>query len=322
MENEIIKTTETAQERALMLDGRINANAKIIAESFVTIGRDFKAMRDEKLYIELGCESFEDYCDKKTPIKQRQAYNFIKCYEKYGERLDELSGIGITKLTLMSALDDEDREELIQSGDAENLSTRELEKRVKELQSQCEQLTLELGEKSKEESKLEKMRAEMEKLQSELAAQKDIQAQKDERIKALESKPVEVAVEKPSAEEIAKIEKAAAEKAKKAAEKQHEKEIADIREKADEARLTAVTAARKESAAEIERLKSENAVLQANAKKAPPSTQKERVKFHIEECLRNFNAAMDAVNALSEDEREKPMTALESMVTKMEELLK
>lgn len=321
MENEIIKTTENTAERAALLDSRINANAKIIAESFVTIGRDFKAMRDEKLYIELGCESFEDYCDKKTPIKQRQAYNFIKCYEKYGERLDELSGIGITKLTLMSALDDEDREELIQSGDAENLSTRELEKRIKELQSQNEQLTLELGEMSKEESKLEKMQNEIEKLQAELAAQKDIQAQKDEHIKALESKPVEVAVEKPSKEEIAKIEKAAADKAKKAAKKQYEKEIAELREKNDEMRITAVNAAREESKAEIERLKSENAVLQSNAKKAPPSTQKERVKFHIEECLRNFNAAMDSVNALPEDERDKPTAALKSMVEKMGELV-
>lgn len=322
MENEIIKTTGNTAERAALLDSRINANAKIIAESFVTIGRDFKAIHDEKLYIELGCESFEDYCDKKTPIKQRQAYNFIKCYEKYGERLDELSGIGITKLTLMSALDDEDREELIQSGDAENLSTRKLEKRIKELQSQNEQLTLELGEMSKEESKLEKMQNEMEKLQAELTAQKDIQAQKDERIKALESKPVEVAVEKPSKEEIAKIEKAAADKAKKAAKKQYEEEIAKLREKKDEMRITAVNAAREESKAEIERLKSENAVLQSNAKKAPPSTQKERVKFHIEECLRNFNAAMDSVNALPEDERDKPTAALKAMVEKMGEMVK
>lgn len=322
MENEIIKTTENTAARAALLDSRINANAKIIADSFVTIGRDFKAMRDEKLYVELGCESFEDYCDKKTPIKQRQAYNFIKCYEKYGERLDELSGIGITKLTLMSALDDEDREELIQSGDAESLSTRELEKRIKELQSQNEQLTLELGEISKEESKLEKMQNEMEKLQAELAAQKDIQAQKDERIKALESKPVEVAVEKPSKEEIAKIEKAAADKAKKAAKKQYDEEIAKLREKNDEMRITAVNAAREESKAEIERLKSENADLQARAKKAPPSSQKERVKFHIEECLRNFNSAMDSVNALPEDERGKPMDALKAMVKKMGELVK
>ena len=46
------------------------------------------------------------------------------------------------------------------------------------------------------------------------------------------------------------------------------------------------------------------------------------MKFHIEECLRNFNSAMDAVNALHEDERDKPMDALKAMVAKMGELVK
>lgn len=80
--------------------------------------------------------------------------------------------------------------------------------------------------------------------------------------------------------------------------------------------------AKKEKETEIERLKSENAVLQANAKKSPPSTQKERVKFHIEECLRNFNSAINALNALPKEEQEKPAAAIRSMVGKMEDLLK
>ncbi len=314
--NEITRVPENTprENRAAFLDSRINANAKIAADSIVAVGRDLKDMRDEKLYKELNCDTFEEYCNEMTPIKQRQAYNFIKCYEKYGERLAELSDIGITKLTLMSALDDEDREELIESGAAEQLSVRELEQRVKELQSKCEQLTLDLGEKSKEENKLEKMQNEMEKLQAELAAQKDIQAKKDERIKELEAKPVEVAVAKPSKEEIAAIEKKAAEKAKKAAEKQYKKELDELREKADKAELE-----RREAVEAAEQAK---AALQSNAKKAPPSTQKERVKFHIEECLRNFNSALEALNALPEDERGKPKDKLAVMVEKMGGLLK
>ena len=313
--NEITKVPENTprENRAAYLDSRINANAKIAADSIVSVGRDLKAMRDEKLYAELGCDTFEDYCDKMTPIKQRQAYNFIKCYEKYGERLTELSDIGITKLTLMSALDDEDSDALIESGAAASLSVRDLEQRVKELQKQNEQLTLDLGEKSKEENRIEKMRNEMDKLKSELAAQKEIQAKKDEHIKELESKPIDIAVAKPSKEEIAEIEKKAAEKAKKAAEKQHKKEL--------DARTESAAAARREKDAEIERLRSENAALQSNAKKAPPSTQKERVKFHIEECLRNFNAALEALNALPEDEREKPKSSIRAMVEKMGGLL-
>lgn len=311
------------EDRAAFLDSRINANAKIAADSIVAVGRDLKVMRDEKLYKELHCNTFEDYCNEMTPIKQRQAYNFIKCYEKYGERLAELSDIGITKLTLMSALDDEDSDALIESGAAEQLSVRELEQRVKELQRQNEQLTLDLGEKSKEESKLEKMRNEMEKLRAELDAQKDIQTKKDERIKELEAKPVDVAVEKPSKAEIAEIEKKAAEKAKKTVKKQHDKELAELREKAESERRAAVEAEKKANLAEIERLRSENAALQSSAKNpAPaPDDKKQTIKFYIAVCLQNFNSALAAINNLSEDERAKPLMGLKTMVEKMGGLL-
>ena len=322
MNNKMTKTNsaDLRENLATFLDSRINANAKIAAESMVAVGRDLKNMRDEKLYTELGCDTFEEYCDERTPIKQRQAYNFIKCYEKYGEQLEELSDIGITKLTLMSALDDEDSAELIESGEAAKLSTRELEKRIKELQNKNEQLTLELDEKSKEESAAEVLKQQIERLNTELEAAKAVQNQQKERADLLEKqneelskRPVDVAVEKPSKAEIDKIKKAAAEKAEKAAKKQHDKEIAELREK--------MAAAEKANAEKLERLESENAVLQANAKKTPPSTQKERVKFHVEECLRNFNAALEALNALPEEERGKPIAAITAMVGKMKEML-
>lgn len=342
-----VAAESTPQERAERLDSRINANAEVAAESIGKMGRDLKAMRDERLYIELGCETFEDYCNIRTPIGQRQAYNFIKSYEKYGERLIELSSIGITKLALMTALSDEDSDELIESGDAENMSVRELAKRIKELQNKNEQLTLELDAVTKEEKTAIVLKEKNERLLAEFEAMKSVQDQQKkafeqrenelkERIIALEqsneelsARPVDVAVEKPSADEIAKIEKAAAEKAVKAAEKKskqlREAEIKKLRtqltEQADKERIIAVEAARKESAAEIERLKTENSVLQSNSKKAPPSAEKERVKFHIEECTRSFNAALESLNALPEEEREKPEKAMRNMVDKMRSLL-
>lgn len=131
--NEIINETaqiiQTPKERAAILDSRINANAQIAAESIVAVGKDLKAMRDEKLYVELGYESFEIYCKEKAHISQRSAYNFIKAYETYGEQLVSIQHLGITKLVAMTSLEPGERETLIESGEAENLSTRELEKR-------------------------------------------------------------------------------------------------------------------------------------------------------------------------------------------------
>lgn len=334
--NKIIEGAANDLERAALLNSRINANAQIMGNLIVSTGRDLKEMRDKKLYIHMGCESFDEYCEKFTPYKKRNAYNFIQCLEEYGdERLEELSTLGITKLTKLLALNTEDREELIESGDAEGMSTRELEKRIKELQNKNEQLTLELGEKSKDESDAIALKEKNERLTTELEAVKSVQDQQkqaaeqrekelQERIIALEqsneqlaSRPVDVAVEKPSADEIAKIEKAAAEKAEKAAKKQHTAEIKKLRDELDEARIVAVNAARNESREEIERLKSENAALQANAKKAPPSAEKERVKFHVGECLRSFNAALESLGALPEADREKPKASIKTMVDKM-----
>ncbi len=311
-----------------MLNKRINANARIVAESFVAIGRDLKEMRDSKLYEQFGCGTFEEYCDKMTPIQQRHAYNFIASYEKYGERLDSVSDLGITKLTLMLALDDEDRERLIESGAAEELSTRELKKMIKELQSENEQLTLKLDDKSKEESEAETLRQQIERLNTELAAVASISEKQKERLLSLEKenrelseRPVEVSVQKPSDEDIAKIEKAAAEKAEKSAETRYKKDIAklksEMRKQADSERLTAVETARRENLAEIERLKTENAALQANAKTPPPSGKKELLKFCLEAVQNDFNRALDAVMSFPENEREKPLAALKLVLNKM-----
>lgn len=313
--NEITKRADISPyDRAALLNSRINANAQIAADSMVAIGQDLKAMRDDKLYEQFGCASFEDYCDKHTPIKQRQAYNFIKCFEKYGDRLAELTNVGITKLALMSALDDEDRDALIENGEAEQLSVRELKERIKELQTKNEQLSLDLDSKGKEKTKLDKLKTEMEKLKTELAAQKDIQAKKDERIKELENKPVEVAVAQPSKADLDAIEKKT--KAK------HDKELKDALKKAADEQKAAVEAARNETAAEIERLKKENAVLQSNAKKAPPTSEKERIKLCIEEVQRNFNVALETIEKLSEKEQEAIKGKLKAAVERMGELLK
>lgn len=345
--NEIITTAENTsqatlapQERAALLNSRINANAQIMGNLIVSTGRDLKEMRDKKLYIHMGCESFDEYCEKFTPYKKRNAYNFIQCLEEYGnERLEELSNLGITKLTKLLALNTEDREKLIESGEAETSSTRELDKRIKELQNKNEQLTLKLDEKNKEESDTAALQESNERLSAELEAAKTTQQAAEQREKELKERlialeqsnaelskrPVEVAVEKPSADEIAKIEKAAAKKAEKAAKKQHEEEIKKLRDelekKAETERLAAVEAAKLDNLAKIKQLESEKAALQANAKKSPPDSKKERLKFYLEECLRNFNSAFDSISAFDESERETYKAKLSQLVTKMEEVL-
>ena len=73
------------QDRAAKLTQQIIANGKIAASSMIEMGRDLKTVRDERLFTELGFESFEEYCEKKCGIGKRHGYNFIQIYEKFGE---------------------------------------------------------------------------------------------------------------------------------------------------------------------------------------------------------------------------------------------
>ncbi len=323
--NEIIQESkqnqipQTAKERAALLDSRIKANSQIAAESLVAVGRDLKAMRDEKLYAELGYESFEDYCNIKAHISLRGAYNFIKVYETYGDKLADIQHLGITKLVAMTALEPEERLELIESGAAKDLSTRELEKKIEEMQKKCDQLTLELEAAENKESKPSETETllikQNKELFNELEALKSVQnkqeksdSQEKERLKD------EIEVLKKQNKDLSNI------YAKEAEYKRKELEEAEKKRLEAEKNHTAEIEKLKEQIAEAEK----NVALQASAKKhVIPDTQKERVKFYCEECLRAFNSAIEAFDKV-EDEKSKTKckNAVSTMVKKMEELIK
>lgn len=333
--NEIINginennAVQTPQERATLLDGRINANAQIAAESIVAVGRDLKAMRDEKLYIELGCQTFSEYCETKTQIKQRQAYNFIKCYETYGEQLASIQHLGITKLAAMTALGDEERHELIESGEAASISSRELEKRIEELQNKCEQLTMELKETENKTNEAEISETEIKLIQKneELFKKNDELVKELEALKSIQERQGETA---DSEKEGLKNEVELLKKQNKDLSQIYAKESSDKQKKLEEDAAKKQREAEKKHAAEVQKLKEQiaeaekKAALQASAKKqAPPDSQKERVKFYCEECLHSFNSAMETLRSIeNEDTKGKCKQAIAVIVQKMEELIK
>lgn len=333
--NEIIsginknQAIKTPQERATLLDVQINANAQIAAESIVAVGRDLKAMRDEKLYIELGCQTFAEYCETRTQIKQRQAYNFIKCYETYGEQLASIQHLGITKLAAMTALNDEERSELIESGEAASLSSRELEKRIEELQNKCEQLTIQLEEAENKTAEAEASKTEIKLIQKneELFKKNDELTKELEALKSIQDRQEETS---DSEKEKLKNEIELLKKQNKDLSQVYAKESSDKQKKFEEDAAQRQREVEKKHAAEIQKLKEQiteaekKAALQANAKKqAPPDSQKERVKFYCEECLRSFNSAMETLGSIeNEDTKEKCRQAIAVIVQKMEELIK
>lgn len=168
-------TGERADEAA-KLHAQIMANGQVAASALLEFCKGLKRMRDEKLYTELGFDTFEDYTEKLAGIKSRMAYHYISCYENLGTTfLQSNAQLGITKLTVLSKLSPVDRYELTESGEAESLSVRELEEKVKELTSAKEQLSF-LNTEAKEKAE-ETEKSLKEQLQKALEETKSLKAQ-------------------------------------------------------------------------------------------------------------------------------------------------
>ena len=132
MENNSALSTE--QRDAFRLDAELKHHAGTVVQEMIEIGRCLKEISERRLYEYLGTSTFAEYAKKAVGLKERAAYNYITAYETYGaEGLRKYGELGITKLVALAQLNDADRTEMLESGEAAEISTRALNDRIKEL---------------------------------------------------------------------------------------------------------------------------------------------------------------------------------------------
>lgn len=288
---------------------------KAAAVSLMDMAKSLKHMRDGKLYSELGFESFGDYVENNEDysFKERQAYTYISCYEKLGEAfLQSNANLGITKLELLTKLDTFDRAALAEDNDLAGMTVDEVKQLIADKQALGEQLSMFKAEKEAQADtadELKKAQAEITQLKSRLEdAQEnyDDQSTKDaERIKELKfeldelkNKPVEVAVQKPSKEEIDKIK----ETERKKLEKAKQKEIDEL--KAEQEKQIAKLKEEHELALKTER--DQAAMREAQLEKKVKSSNSEEaviaLKIIFADTQKSVNAFLDKINDLQSDE--------------------
>lgn len=233
------------QAEALALHQRILVNANTAVACWTETCKDLKRMRDAKLYTALGYESFSSYTEQALGIKERQAYTYIQTLEKLGsEFLKQNAEIGITKLSLLTAVPVMERQELVDNNDIAGMSVAEVKKLVAEndekgeqislLNEKIENLTEESDEKQKDIDFAEKRIAELEK---ELEQERNKPAVTEVReIEVSQISDEEIAEIKANAEddirkefeaEKKELKKQAAEEKKKAVE-QYKQQLADL----------------------------------------------------------------------------------------------
>lgn len=303
----------TLYQQAQAVHQDLMIQEQVAAQSLTQIAIDLKEIRDRRLYAELGYSDFSEYCENATKTGKRQAYNLISLVEQYKiDDLSRLSYLGSTKLIALKSLNKEEREELIESGKAEEMSVRELKEKIKELTDKNEQLRFECTSVT-DSDKITQLETELKSKQAEIervGKDKDskinsLQARLDDtgnamrrtaeeneklklQIAELEKRPVEVAVAEPSVEDIAKI-RAEAEAAARA---EYDKKLADEKKK-----------------------------VQSIAHEEASGNGKEIFKIHLKNIQREFNEALELVSNASENERSSYIKAFRSALNACGDLI-
>ena len=292
-----METTLAKRETAYATHSRIMANGQIAAQALAQVCRDLKTMRDDKLYLEMGYETFDDYVQDAVGLKKRQAYAYIAAYERLGAQfIEEHATAGITKLELISQIDSVEREELLEAHDMEDTSVRELKELVEQYKKRIEQLTLDLGEaQAAEAPQPEPDTAELDEAYSRIEAL-TAQLQEKERQQTVQvvtdEHAVRIAVEeaeKKKDEEIRAVKKEKREAVKMAEEKARQASAEELQKaKAEIEKLKAAAASREEKLQAAEK----------KAKAAGADADMVRLKFLFAELQSTANETAEAVQKL------------------------
>lgn len=312
-------TTEVEQRDAFRLDAELKNHANNVVGEMIEVGRCLKEINDRKLYKYLDSSTFAEYAEAAVGLKERAAYNYITAFETYGESgLKKYGEIGITKLVALAQLNDTDRAELLESGQAAELSTRELKEQIKELKGENDQLRFEANDA---ETSAKNNAVRLAALQKEVAeSREEIARLKQDLTEA--QRPVVADMTDEEKEDIRR-------EAEKKARSESEDEIRRLKKQAETAEknvkdLDKIQTEQANKIAELsdalEAATTANAQLQANAektKKPPLSGSKEALKFCLEDVQQQFTRAIEIVSSMEGAEKDKFRAALLTVPDKL-----
>lgn len=182
--------------QAYNLNVKIWASIQAVQQNLYDMCTAIKEMRDSKLYKELGYSSFEAYTEECLGMKRRQAYNYIQIIDKLpADFVQPVAQIGMHKLLLLTALTDDQREELTQTVDLESTTVRELREQIAALQAAKDTAEADAAqakdavreaEEAKERNRLT--------LRGIIDKKVELVHQLEAKVKELENRPVETAV--------------------------------------------------------------------------------------------------------------------------------
>lgn len=158
----------TLKDEAIRVDNEIQMWANTMGTAVYNIGKCMAAMKERMLYLELGYDTFDEYCEQKYKLKRSQAAKYISVYHNLDENyILENQGAGIQKLYMLSQISEEDRDSITDA--PEDLSVKELQAEIDRLKEEREGVQMQLFDmQEKEKTAEEKIQDEVEKRLKEL----------------------------------------------------------------------------------------------------------------------------------------------------------
>ncbi len=242
--NEMEKTERTVDTVTLEINTLHRQAQQMMLGYVIEIGRRLVEVKGMLPYGSWGT-----YLAQRTPYSQSTANNFMKIFQEYGDenlslfeegtKSQTFGKLSYTQALALLALPADEREEFSRENQVENMSSRQLQEAIKERnQAREEAQRLKNAARDLEEAKAslahaEQSRAKMEEdmrlLNQRLEDMNQEAAQKDEELRALRDKPVEVAVMEADPVQLEQARQEGLEQARKEAADQLEKSKAALK---------------------------------------------------------------------------------------------
>ena len=238
---------------AQALHQRIVNDAQTAAESIWDMAKGIKEMRDGKHYKSLLYANFEGYCEEALGMSRAHAYRYIQIAEGMtAEKVASMRQIGTTKLALLATVTEEQQEIVTTAVDVESATVKELKAEIDKLKGRAEKAeqekkaaenmqSIERAHRKEADAAFERAQArissleadkqqyaeaddKIKRLNAEIANNSDYIGKLQAKIKELENRPVEVAVQ----EDTEALEQLRAEYEKKLAEVEADSEYKEL----------------------------------------------------------------------------------------------
>ena len=135
-----------------------------MAQNIVEIGKRFILVRDNLQHGE-----FINWVTNEVDFSQRTTYNFIKIAEVFSNsNLQPVANLGTRKLLALAGLDEEDRQEVMEENNVEDMTAKELEQVVKEKKEIKKQLEAEQEYSNELQEEIKKKENQIRILQTEI----------------------------------------------------------------------------------------------------------------------------------------------------------